>query len=61
VTDVTGPVGRRSGTARLRSGAGRLRRVGFDPLDSRELRARKSLLVATTVLVQPAALFWGGL
>jgi adenylate cyclase len=39
----------------------RLRGLGADPSDPAELRVRKSLLVATTVLVQPAGLIWGAL
>ena len=36
-----------------------LRRLGVDPSDSADLRARKRMLVLTTVLVQPAGLAWG--
>jgi adenylate cyclase len=47
--------------ARVREGVRGFRSLGSDPSDSRELRARKSLLVMTTALVQPAGLVWGGL
>jgi adenylate cyclase len=45
----------------VREGVRRLRSLGSDPADSRELRERKGLLVLTTVLVQPAGLIWGSL
>ena len=45
----------------IREGARRSRSLGSDPTDSRELRARKELLVLATVLVQPAGLVWGSL
>jgi adenylate cyclase len=48
-------------SARVREGVRGFRTLGSDPSDSRELRARKSLLLTTTLLVQPAGLIWGTL
>jgi guanylate cyclase len=45
----------------LRERARWFRSLGADPADSRELRDRKTLIVVTTILVQPAGLLWGGL
>jgi guanylate cyclase len=39
----------------------RIGAIGADPADSRELREKKTLLVLTTLAVQPAGLIWGGL
>jgi guanylate cyclase len=39
----------------------RLGRVGADPADDDDLRARKSLLVQISVLILPVAAIWGGL
>jgi adenylate cyclase len=41
--------------------AARIRQIGADPADPSWLRDRKSLLVLTTILVQPAGLIWGAL
>ena len=41
--------------------AGRLARVGADPRDDDDLRARKALLVLISVLILPIAALWGGL
>ena len=39
----------------------RLGRVGADPADDDDLRARKALLVQISVLILPVAAIWGGL
>jgi adenylate cyclase len=41
--------------------AGRLARVGADPRDDDDLRARKALLVLISVLILPIAALWAGL
>ena len=41
--------------------AGRLARVGADPRDDEDLRARKALLVLISVLILPIAALWAGL
>jgi len=41
--------------------AARLRRLGVAPSDPADVRARKSMLVLTAVLVLPAGLAWGAL
>ena len=41
--------------------AARLGALGADPSDPAEVRARKRMLVLTTVLIQPAGLIWGAL
>ena len=52
-----------AGGPRARFGAllWRVGAIGADPADSRELRDKKTLLVLTTLAVQPAGLMWGGL
>jgi guanylate cyclase len=47
--------------ARLIGVLERLGRVGADPADDDDLRARKSLLVQISVLILPVAAIWGGL
>ena len=52
-------------SSRLRSAAGvayqRLARVGADPRDDEDLRARKALLVLISLLILPISLLWGAL
>ena len=48
-------------TGRLIAVLERLGRVGADPADDDDLRARKALLVQISVLILPVAAIWGGL
>src|SRR6188768_2052195 len=41
--------------------AGRLARVGADPRDDEDMRARKALLVLISVLILPISALWGAL